>query len=214
VLFFIFRAQNYEKIWKYQRILQKNLIFYFLFAIFFVPLHPEMCSQETYTIDLKGLTEDLTVRDFNLDDEFFRALDGSQLEHGALHVSVSIRKMTGFFDLQFHTVGSVTISCDRCLDDMDQPIETDNHFVVKLGDTYSEDDDTVIVDENEGMLDLSWFIYEFIMLAIPIKHVHAPGKCNSAMTQKLEELSGAVRSGEEGAEAIDPRWSALLKLKK
>ena len=138
---------------------------------------------------MKGLLEDVTVRDFNLDDEFFRALDGSQLEHGALHVSVSIRKMTGFFDLQFHAVGSVTISCDRCLDDMDQPIETDNHLVVKLGDTYSEDD------------------------AIPIKHVHAPGKCNSAMTQKLEELSGAVRSGEEEAEAIDPRWEKLLKLK-
>ena len=166
-----------------------------------------MCSQETYTIDLKGLTEDVTVRDFDLDDEFFRALDGSQLEHGALHVSVSIRKTTGFFDLQFHTVGSVTISCDRCLDDMEQPIEADNHLVVKFGDTYSEDDDTVTVDENEGMLDLS-------MLAIPIKHVHAPGKCNSAMTQKLEELSGAVRSGEEEAEAIDPRWEALLKLKK
>ena len=173
-----------------------------------------MCSQETYTIDLKGLMEDVTVRDFDLDDEFFRALDGSQLEHGALHVSVSIRKMTGFFDLQFHTVGSVIVCCDRCLDDMEQLIEADNHLVVKLGDTYSEDDDTVTVDENEGMLDLSWFIYEFIMLAIPIKHVHAPGKCNSAMTRKLEELSGAVRSGEEVAEAIDPRWEALLKLNK
>ena len=33
------------------------------------------------------------------------------------------------------------------------------------------------------------------------------------MTQKLEELSGAVRSGEEEAEAIDPRWEKLLKLK-
>ena len=173
-----------------------------------------MCSQETYTIDLKGLTEDVTVREFNLDDEFFRALDGSLLEHGALHVSVSIRKMTGFFELLFHTEGSVTVSCDRCLDDMEQPIDTDNRMMVKLGDTYSDDDDTVTIDENEGILDLSWFIYEFIMLAIPIKHVHAPGKCNSAMTQKLEELSGAVRSGEEEAEAIDPRWEALLKLKK
>ena len=147
-----------------------------------------MCSQETYTIDLKGLTEDVTVRDFDLDDEFFRVLDGSQLEHGTLHVSVSIRKMTGFFDFQFHTVGSVTVSCDRCLDDMEQPIEADNHLVVKLGDTYSDDDDT-------------------------IKHVHAPGKCNSAMTQKLDELSGAVRSGEEEAEAIDPRWEKLKNLK-
>jgi hypothetical protein len=32
------------------------------------------------------------------------------------------------------------------------------------------------------------------------------------MTQKLDELSGAVRSGEEEAEAVDPRWEALRRL--
>jgi uncharacterized metal-binding protein YceD (DUF177 family) len=172
-----------------------------------------MCGLESYKIDLKGVKDETTRLDFDLNDDFFGALDGSQLEHGALHVSVSIRKMAGFFELLFHTEGSVVVTCDRCLDDMDQPIETDNKLMVKLGDTYSEDDDTVTIDENEGMLDLSWFIYEFIMLAIPIKHVHAPGKCNSAMTQKLEELSGAVRSSEEEEEAIDPRWEKLKNLK-
>ena len=172
-----------------------------------------MCGLESYKIDLKGVKDETTRLDFDLNDDFFGALDGSQLEHGALHVSVSIRKMAGFFALLFHTEGSVVVTCDRCLDDMNQPIETDNKLMVKLGDTYSEDDDTVTIDENEGMLDLSWFIYEFIMLAIPIKHVHAPGKCNSAMTQKLEELSGAVRSSEEKEEAIDPRWEKLKNLK-
>ena len=172
-----------------------------------------MCSLELTKIDLKGMKEEANRLDFDLTDDFFQALDGSQLEHGTLHVSVSIRKMAGFFELQFHTEGHVTVTCDRCLDDMEQPIETDNRLLVKLGDTYSEDDDTVTIDENEGILDASWFIYEFIMLAIPIKHVHAPGKCNSAMTQKLEELSGAVRSGEEEAEAVDPRWKALSELK-
>ena len=142
-----------------------------------------MCSLEQLKIDLKGLQETSMVLEYDLGDDYFSALDGSQLEHGALHVSVSIRKMTGFFDLQFHTEGVVTVSCDRT------------------------------IDENEGILDLSWFIYEFTMLAIPIKHVHAPGKCNSAMTQKLNELSGAVRSGEEETETpIDPRWEALSKL--
>ena len=172
-----------------------------------------MCGLESYKIDLKGVKDETTRLDFDLNDDFFGALDGSQLEHGALHVSVSIRKMAGFFELLFHTEGSVVVTCDRCLDDMDQPIDTDNKLLVKLGDTYSEEDDTITVDENEGILDISWFIYEFIMLAIPIKHVHAPGKCNSAMTQKLEELSGAVRSGEEEEEAIDPRWEKLKNLK-
>ena len=96
---------------------------------------------------------------------------------------------------------------------MDQPIETDCRQVAKLGSADTEDDDVVMVDDEEGILDLSWLIYELIVLAIPIKHVHAPGKCNSVMTQKLEELSGTVRSGEEEAEAIDPRWEALMKLK-
>jgi len=41
--------------------------------------------------------------------------------------------------------------------------------------------------------------------------VHAPGKCNHAMTEKLEELS-AARSSDEAGE-IDPRWSALKDLK-
>ncbi len=172
-----------------------------------------MCSLEYLKIDLKALKDGASVVEFDLDDRYFSALDGSQLEHGTLHVSVSIRKMSGFFEFLFHTEGSVTITCDRCLDDMDQPIESDNKLMVRLGDTYSEDDDTVTVDENEGILDLSWFIYEFTMLAIPIKHVHAPGKCNSAMTQKLAELSGAVRSSEEEAEAVDPRWEALKKFK-
>ncbi len=172
-----------------------------------------MCSLEIFKIDLKGMKTEAEDLSFHLDDNFFKSLDGSQLEHGALHVSVSIRKMAGFFELQFYTEGTVVVSCDRCLDDMDQTIKTENKMMVKLGDSYSEDDDTVTIDENEGILDVSWFIYEFIMLAIPIKHVHAPGKCNSVMTQKLEELSGAVRSSKEDAEQIDPRWEQLKNLK-
>ena len=172
-----------------------------------------MCSLETLKIDLKGMKTDEMSREFDLNDDFFEALDGSQLEHGALHVSVSIRKATGFYELLFHTEGTVIVPCDLCLDDMVQPIVTDNRLIAKLGtETNTEDDDVVTVDENEGMLDTAWLIYEFIVLAIPIKHVHAPGKCNSVMTQKLEELSGAVRSGKEEAEEIDPRWSALAKL--
>ena len=172
-----------------------------------------MCSLERFKIDLKGLTEEVTTYDFDLDDSFFEALDETEVESGTLHVSLSIRKASGFFELQFHTVGTVNITCDRCLDLMEQPIETDNRLVVKFGSTGSEDDDTVIVDENEGILDTSWFIYEFIALAIPIQHVHAPGKCNPAMTKALEELSADRSGDEESSQAIDPRWEKLKDLK-
>ena len=172
-----------------------------------------MCSLEQFKINLKSLTDEVTALDYDLDDQFFEALDGSEVKQGALHVSVSIRKATGFFELQFHTEGTVTVICDRCLDDMEQPIEADNRQVVKLGAAYSEEDDVITVSEDEGILDMSWLIYEFIVLAIPIKHVHAPGKCNPAMSQVLEELSVDRSSGEVSDQPIDPRWSALLKLK-
>ena len=172
-----------------------------------------MSSLEQFKIDLKGLKDELTKLEFDLDKDYFDALDETDVQSGVLHVSVSIRKASGFFELQFHTVGSVDIPCDRCLDLMEQPIETDNRLVVKLGSTAREEDDTVIVDEDEGILDTSWFIYEFIALAIPIQHVHAPGKCNPAMTQVLEELSADRSGDEESSPATDPRWDALLKLK-
>ena len=172
-----------------------------------------MCSLEQFKIDLKGLTAEATTLEFDLDKGFFGALDQTEVESGALHVSLSIRKASGFFELLFHTVGTVDIVCDRCLDLMEQPIETDNRLTVKLGSTASDDDDTVTVDENEGILDTSWYIYEFIALAIPIQHVHATGKCNPAMTKALEELSADRSGDEESSQAVDPRWEALKKLK-
>jgi uncharacterized metal-binding protein YceD (DUF177 family) len=96
---------------------------------------------------------------------------------------------------------------------MEQPVESDNRLIVKLGSEASEEDDMIVVDENEGILDMSWIIYEFIVLAIPIRHVHAPGKCNPAMTQALEELSADRSSDEESSQAIDPRWEKLKNLK-
>ena len=103
--------------------------------------------------------------------------------------------------------------CDRCLDDMEQPVQADDHLVVKFGTAYSEDDDLITVAKDEGILDVSWFIYQFVELRIPLRHVHAPGKCNPAMMDVLKEHS-AARSGEESAQSsMDSRWAALEKLK-
>ena len=172
-----------------------------------------MCSLEQFKIDLKNLKDEVTAFEFTIDNDFFAALDQTEVESGTLHVSLSIRKASGFFELLFHTVGSIDIVCDLCLDLMEQPIETDNRLVAKLGSSYSEDDDAVTVDEDEGILDTSWIIYEFIALAIPIQHVHATGKCNPAMTQALEELSADRSGDEESTTAIDPRWEALKELR-
>lgn len=172
-----------------------------------------MFSLETLRLDLKALKEDSFENNWVLGDDYFEALEDADIQSGNVCVGVSLQKAENYFDMEINVEGFVIVTCDRCLDDMEQSIKSDNRFIVKLGIENSEDDDTITVEENEGILDLSWIIYESIALSVPIKHVHAPGKCNTAMTEKLDELS-ATRSGDEAdKEAIDPRWSKLSELK-
>ena len=172
-----------------------------------------MSKLEQFNVDLKALSQGDNILSFVLDDAFFEAIEAPTVRRGRLQTTLTIHRTEDYFDLDFHTEGLVTVACDRCLDDLEQPISADNHLVAKFGTAYSEDDELVIVAENEGMLDVSWFIYQFVELSIPLRHVHAPGKCNPAMMKALEEHS-AARSGVENVESsVDSRWAVLEKLK-
>ncbi len=170
---------------------------------------------ETLKIDLKAMKEDRKELSFLLQDDYFTELEGSEVVGGNVQVSIDIQRINdNLFTLKFNETGTVVVNCDVCLDPMDQPMEAEERLEVKFGKEYSEEDNLVTVAEDEGILDVSWFLYEFIELQIPIRHVHAPGKCNPAMVRMLEEHS-AARSGEEDeSKPIDPRWETLLKLKK
>jgi uncharacterized metal-binding protein YceD (DUF177 family) len=173
-----------------------------------------MCSLEQFKIDLKAVTDGETPFQYELDNQFFAALDDAEIQEGSLHVSGSIRKTTGFYEFQLCISGTVQIPCDRCLDMMAQPIEADLTATVKLGtSTQDTDDDIIWVNERDGLLDIAWPIYESIVLAVPIQHVHQPGDCNVLMSEKLNELWAARSSGADAQQTIDPRWQALAKLK-
>ncbi len=172
-----------------------------------------MCSIDRFNIDLRDLDNGLTQLSYDLDNSYFEAVEAPDLRKGKLHVNLSICRTDNEFDLSFDIKGTVVVPCDRCLDDMDLDISTDGTLSAVLSENKnSEDEDIVTVDEKEGILNVAWYICEFIELAIPIKHVHAPGKCNHAMIEKLNEYS-ATRSSDEADGEIDPRWNKLKELK-
>ena len=172
-----------------------------------------MFNLETLKIGLKSLNDSSLELNWELCDDYFEALEDAEIRSGKVAVCASLQKTADSYALSIKTEGFVIVTCDRCLEDMEQPISQELKFIVKLGIEDSEDDVVIVVDENEGILDLAWLIYESIALAVPIKHVHAPGKCNAAMTEKLNELS-ATRSGDETeSKAADPRWAKLAELK-
>ena len=72
----------------------------------------------------------------------------------------------------------------------------------------------IIVPESDGSVNVAWYIYEFIALAIPIKHVHAPGKCNKGMMEKLDQYSSPddPDDASDSAQAGDSRWDELKNM--
>ena len=64
-----------------------------------------MCDLECLKVDLKSLKDDETSLVFNLDELYFSALDQAEVKKGSLHVSVSIRKASGFFEILIHEAG-------------------------------------------------------------------------------------------------------------
>ena len=175
-----------------------------------------------YQIDLKSLSPAITYTfDYKLGDEFFESIDGPEVRHGIINVSLSVVRLSSVFELEFRIEGKVTVICDRCLDDMEIPIETINRLIVTFGEAYVEtSDEQIIVSEDEGFIDVAWYIYEFTALSIPVKHIHESGGCNEIMTSKLKELcvdevneeEEDVSDATEGQRPIDPRWNALRNL--
>ena len=156
-------------------------------------------------------------------------IDGDEVQKGKVKVNLTVKRTSMVFDMNFQLEGIVYVPCDRCLDDMELPVSTQNKLVVKFGKEYAEEsEEIVIIPEEEGEINLAWFIYEFIALAIPMKHIHAPGKCNKTMSSKLKKHTARRADDEdefdeEAADDIvvdddaadmpsDPRWDALKGL--
>ena len=176
-----------------------------------------MSVLEKFDIDLKSMEVDEQVFTFSLDDAFFQELEIQDINHGLVNVEVKVKKLAESFELQMHIVGNVTIQCDRCLDDMEQPVEAESKLFVKFGPAYlDEGDDLVIVPEESGEVNVAWFLYEIVALAIPIQHFHDPGECNEEMMKILEQHLGTRFEDNSDIEAegeeVDPRWNGLKKL--
>lgn len=184
---------------------------------------------DQYKIMLKTLPEGTHTFEYLLDTEYFRKIDSPEVERGKVNATVTVKNNEGEYEIRFQLDGVIQIPCDRCLDDMEWPISQKSRLVVKLGNTYSEESDEIIViPEDEGEINLAWFLYEFIALSIPVKHVHAPGKCNKQMSTTLKKH--LVRSGDdegddsetafeevdeglsEESEPVDSRWDDLKQL--
>jgi len=207
----------------------------FVISTFFVPLPRfnykgnNMSKFSEYNVILKDLTAESRILEFSLDDVFFKKIDSpeQEVQKGKIKAIVTVQKKLKTFELQFVLDGIIMIQCDRCLDEMEQQIHYKEKLQVKFGDRFSEENEIVIIPESEGSINIAWFLYEFIVLNIPLKHVHAPGECNKTMVIKMKrhvshqkddmDDGTAIDIDDEGDfpvddNSIDPRWENLQNI--
>jgi uncharacterized metal-binding protein YceD (DUF177 family) len=147
-----------------------------------------------HRIALRGLKEGSHLFDFKIDSKFFDLFEKSVIHEAALTATVRVIKHSSYIEMKIVIDGTVSLTCDRCLELYSQELSTDDSLIIKFGDQWEEVDDEVIImprGENEFVLDQ--LIYEFAHLGLPLKKVHPDdenGKstCDPEMLERLNQL--------------------------
>ena len=186
----------------------------------------------TFQIPLRGAKEVTDHYEVLLDDDFFRQMESEDILGGTVKVDLAVRRANEANYFDFACEGEILIVCDRCLEPMKLPVDTDYQLAVKFGDEYDDSNDGVlIVPDNSNDLNVASIVYDTVALCIPLQHHHDEGECSGATWQALQEhtarniddegddgtLYGSYAEGDEADNDetitnIDPRWAELMKL--
>ena len=166
----------------------------------------------TYNIAFKGLKEGNHVFDYHIGNSFFDNFENSLVDEAEADVTITLEKRSTFMTLHLDLRGLVKLTCDRCLDPYDQPVKNQADLIIKTGDITDDGDDEVIwLHPEDYQINVAQIIYEYLILGIPLKHLHPVSKdgsagCNPEMLEKLKKYSPLHE--EKG----DDRWGKLKDL--
>ena len=159
----------------------------------------------------------------HLDESFFNTDEQSEVRRADVAVTLEVtRKSETTYRLEIACKGTVTVPCDRCLDDLDLPVDTDYCLNVEQMGTELDDsnDELLVVPEDWRELDAAPIVRDTVLLTIPMTHCHEnEDDCNAEMlnvlaSHRVEAVPDDVDAEEsETNDSTDPRWEALKKLK-
>lgn len=175
-----------------------------------------MLAGKDYIIQFVGLPAGKHEYEFSAGDAFFEHFEYSEIKQGDVKIRMTLLKQSAMLSLDFEIGGTVRVNCDLCTEEFDLPISGSYKLIVKIGGSESgdEDDDIITISATEHELDLAQYIYEYIMLSLPIRRVHPPdaggnSTCNKEMLEKIRQYLVDNSGGQES----DPRWNQLKNIK-
>ena len=158
----------------------------------------------------------------HVDESFFNLDEQNEVRRADVDVTVQVtRKSENTYRLEISCRGTVTTACDRCLDDLDLPVDVDYRLNVEQMGTELDDsnDELLIVPSDWRELDAAPLVRDTVLLAMPMTHCHENEEdCNPDVLDVLDShRAEAVPDGDDDQQSettgTDPRWEALKKLK-
>ncbi|MDY7396004.1 DUF177 domain-containing protein [Aureibaculum sp. 2210JD6-5] len=171
-------------------------------------------KKNMYVIPFKGLKESNHQFEFHIKKEFFDFYQYDDIYNADVSVQLDFNKKSTLIELEFKANEIVELVCDLTNELYQEPIKAKLSLVIKFGEVFNDDDIDVLILPHEAYeVDVSQYIYEMIVLAIPSKRIHPgikDGTLKSEILDKLEELKPKeVINNKEGS---DPRWDKLKGL--
>lgn len=141
-------------------------------------------------IALNGLPSGKTFLEGRLDGKFFANFENTEILDADVSVGICLEKSGSYIGIDIDIDGTVTVECDRCLEDLVLPVERTIMLEVKFGSEGSDSSadgerEVLFLSQDNTELDLSQIVYDYICLSLPIQRHHRDGECNPEFVKYL-----------------------------
>lgn len=177
----------------------------------------EMNKTKEYLIPFIGLKLGKHHFEYQISNKFFEIFDYREFQNSDIKVNLVLEKKSTMLELSFKHKGTVNVPCDLTGEDFDLSVKGKMNLIVRFGETFNNDnEELLILPHGEFEIDVAQYIYEMIVLSVPLRRVHPGVKDGSLKTEaltKLNELAVKEQKKENKKEEnIDPRWDKLKQL--
>ena len=180
----------------------------------------EMNKIKEFLIPFAGLKLGKHQFEYQISNAFFEIFDYDEFKNSNIKVNVVLEKKSTMLELAFKHKGTVNVPCDMTNEDFDLPIIGNMKLIVRFGEVFNNDnEELLILPHGEFQMDIAQYIYEMIVLSVPLRRIHPgikDGSLNTEALTKLKELTIKELKKEnkekQKQENIDPRWDKLKQL--
>ena len=177
----------------------------------------EMNKTKEYLIPFIGLKIGKHHFEYQISNAFFEIFDYQEFNNSNIKVNVVLEKKSTIMELSFKHKGTVNVPCDLTNEEFDLSIKGKMNLIVRFGDVFNNDnEELLIIPHGEFQIDISQYIYEMIVLSVPLRRIHPgikDGSLNTKALTKLKELTvEELKKENKKEENIDPRWDKLKQL--